>query len=519
MTTAVARTRSAAVVGLHAVEVVVEVTMSSGLPGVHVIGSSGSAAREASDRVRAALAAVGLPLPQRKILMSLAPADVPKAGARFDLALAAAVLIRLDAVDPERLAGTAFLGELALDGAVRPVPGVLPCADALVRRGIQRLLVADENAAEAALVARLEVVPVAHLTETLAVLRGTQAARACPAVDERGAAARIPDLADVRGQHEARRALEIAATGGHHLLLLGPPGCGKSMLAARLTGLLPRLTDEQALELTAVRSVAGLLTAAPAAEGRPVLDRMPPFRAPHHATSAAAMLGGGSGVARPGEVSLALHGVLLMDELFEWPRRLLEALREPLEEGRVRVARSRATVTYPARFLLVCAANPCPCGGADGCECPEAVVWAYRQRLSGPLADRIDLAPRMSALRAQDLVDRQPGEPTAKVALRVRAGRGAARQRWGTTNANASASQVRTTASPGAIRVLARAVECGQITGRGFDRALRVARTCADLAGRESVESEHALEALAHRMALRGARAVGGLRDSRSAAT
>jgi magnesium chelatase family protein len=496
----IGRAATVAVVGLDPVQVTVEAHVGPGLPGLHLIGSSGAAAREAADRVKTALTAVGVVLPQRKALVSLAPAEVPKAGARFDLAMALALACAIEVLPHGALARTAALGELALDGAVRAVPGVLPSMGSLPRLGITRVLVAEANGDEAALLGGLEVVCVADVGEALRVLRGEAPARGPSGARGQALAPPPHELADVRGQHEARRALELAAAGGHHLLLIGPPGCGKSMLAARLPGLLPPLTREEALEVAAVRSVAGAVDPA-----GPVLDHRPPFRAPHHSTSAAALLGGGSGVARPGELSRASHGVLFLDELFEWPRALLESLREPLEEGVVRIARAAATVRYPARAQLVCAANPCPCGGGDRCACTDERIAAYRARLSGPLADRLDLAPAVEPVTAADLLSEAPGESTAVVARRVASARRVAADRWGqgAVNVRAPAAAVRATAGRAALRVLADALERGDLTGRGFDRALRVARTIADLEAADVIAVEHAREALAHRLPLR----------------
>ncbi len=477
--------RSIALQGLVATDVTVEAHVGNGLPGFTLLGGRGTPFAQAADRAKAALAAVGIGLSTRKVVVNLAPADADKRGARFDLAIVVAILRALEELPPGE---EVLLGELALDGQVRAVRGVLPSLRGRPRGAV---LVPADNVAEAQLAAVPQPLAVARLAEVIALLRGSASALPNPPLREERVRD-VPDLADVVGQGEARRAVEVAAAGGHHLLLLGPPGAGKSMLARRLPGVLPDLPDAEAMQVASIRSIAG----------RPVrgLDRRPPFAAPHHSSSGAALLGGGSGVARPGAVSQASHGVLFLDELFEWRRNVLDGLREPLEEGQVRIARSAATVRYPARVLLVAAGNLCPCGPTrDGCRCRPDQVERYRARLTGPLADRFDLAPLVEPVPAEALGDGRRGEATAPVRDRVAAARAVALARFGTLNASAPTEDVRQTLDGEALRVLVQATDAGRLSARGFHRAMRVARTCADLAGNEVVQADDALEAVAHR--------------------
>ncbi|MGI9017676.1 MAG: YifB family Mg chelatase-like AAA ATPase [Euzebya sp.] len=479
---------SVALEGLVPRPVRIEAYVGQGLPGFTVLGLSGAAGGQACERVKAALAATGHHVSQRKVLVNLAPADVDKRGARFDLGIAVALLRALGEVPAGE---DLLLGEVALTGTVRAVRGVLPSV-----RGQQRVTVARSNGHEALLAQIPHLLAVHSLKEYCAATRdGRQPAPLEPLVAEDPEPG--PDLADVAGQPEARRALEVAATGGHHLLLLGPPGAGKSMLARRLPGLLPPLTDEQALTVASVNSVVG----------RPHhsagLDRRPPFAAPHHSATSPALLGGGSGLARPGAVSEATHGVLFLDELFEWSGRILDGLREPMEEGAVRLARAAGTVRYPADFLLVAASNPCPCGPSrQGCRCRPDLVQRYRARLTGPLADRFDLAPLIEPVPASALRADVANESTQIVAERVARARLASTARGPWVNARAPLEVIRPTATPEAIEILIRAVRRGRLSARGFDRALRVARTCADLSGTSLILPEDAHEAVGHRARL-----------------
>ncbi|MDQ3931491.1 MAG: YifB family Mg chelatase-like AAA ATPase [Actinomycetota bacterium] len=488
-----------ALVGLDAHPIRLECVTARGLPHTRVVGLPDTAVREARDRVQSAVLRSGFAWPRERVVVSLAPAALPKSGAGFDLPLALAVLGASGQLPLSALERLWACGELGLDGEARPVPGILPVACAARRGGARRLVVPDRAATEAGIVEDLEVVPVADLREAVEVLRGVRATRTVDPPDA-DAVEEAPNLADVRGQPVARRALEIAAAGGHHLLLVGPPGCGKSMLARRLPGILPPLTLAEALEVAAIHSVAGVrLSDAP-------LSRRPPFRDPHHSISAAGLIGGGAGVARPGEISIAHRGVLFVDELLEVPRWILDALRQPLEHGAVTVVRARAAVRFPAEVLLVGATNPCPCGHFGDhrreCRCRPDEVKRYRGRLSGPLLDRIDLQVELEPVEPARLLGPAEGESSASVAARVAAARSAAGARWGaeTVVRNAPSASLRASCSRTALQTLGRAVDAFGLSARAFDRCLRVARTIADLEGTAVVECRHVDESLAYRL-------------------
>ncbi|MHA7871224.1 MAG: YifB family Mg chelatase-like AAA ATPase [Hyphococcus sp.] len=482
--------------GVEARPVTVQVQLTGGQPAFAIVGLPDKAVSEARERVRAALCAVGLGMPPKRVTVNLAPADLPKEGSHFDLAVALGLLIEIGAAPHDAAEGFAVMGELGLDGSIAPVAGALPAAVAANAMGLGLICPAGSGAEAAWAGGSAEIIAPKSLIQLVNHFKGTQAlSPARPGALESPAA--VPDLIDVKGQETAKRALEIAAAGGHNLLMVGPPGAGKSMLAARLPGLLPPLSPAEMLEISMVQSLAGLLEG-----GR--LTRARPFRAPHHSASMAAMIGGGVR-ARPGEASLAHHGVLFLDELPEFAAPVLDCLRQPLETGDVLIARANFHVRYPARFQLVAAMNPCRCGygRASGRACGRGpnCEEVYQARISGPLLDRMDLTLELPAVTPADLAAPATGEPTARVAARVAAARDAQTGRAGATNAALADADLSRVAEPDAdgAALLARACEALNLSARAYMRILRVARTLADLDGADAVARRHVAEAISFR--------------------
>ncbi|MEO9010527.1 MAG: YifB family Mg chelatase-like AAA ATPase [Nakamurella sp.] len=491
-----------AVIGVLGTVVNVEVDIAAGMPGTTVVGMGDMAVAQARDRVRAAVVNSGFQWPQTRITVLLAPAGIHKRGAGFDMAIAAALLAANGTVPRGATAEVVMLGELGLDGTVHPIPGVLPALLAAAQAGKSRAIVAADNLLEASLARGITVRGVRTLTDLVAHFRGNAGHLLVPEPRTAAPSRNEPDLADVFGQAEARFALELAAAGGHHLAMIGPPGAGKTMLAARLPGLLPPLTEDEALEVTAIHSVAGTL------DPRMPLLATPPFVDPHHSASIVAMIGGGSGDIRPGSISLAHRGVLFLDEAPEFRRTVLDSLRQPMESGTVLVMRAKHVARFPARFQLVLAANPCPCAAARDidCVCAAGVRRRYLGRLSGPLMDRVDIRVEVPAVDLVALTQRTaPQESSVAVRERVVEARARAAHRWRQfgyrSNAEASSGDVRQWWRDGGLRptLLERAVRVGNITARGYDRVLRLALTAADLGERARPDESDVARALALR--------------------
>ena len=497
---------SSAMLGIDAYIVKVEVDVAGGLPSFSTVGLPDSAIKESRDRVTAAIKNSGFYFPQTRITANLAPADIRKAGSAFDLPIAIGVMAATNQVVPTRLENAIVLGELALDGSVRGIQGALPIAIAAKENGIQDLILPAENAREAAIVEDVNVYSVASLAEAAAFLNSEKEISPEPHTrdtdTENAPPETLLDLLDVKGQEHVKRAVEVAAAGGHNLIMIGPPGSGKTMIAKRIPSILPRLSNEESLETTKIQSIVGILPS----DTPLVVTR--PYRSPHHTISDAGLIGGGN-IPRPGEVSLAHNGVLFLDELPEFRRNVLEVMRQPLEDRQVTISRAAASLTYPANFMLVAAMNPCPCGffsdPSRDCKCSQTQIQNYVSRISGPLLDRIDIQVEVPAVKYAELTDETTGEPSAIVQRRVEAARHAQQLRFtGTTlhaNATMQPRQIREycKVDAQAQELLRVAINQLGLSARAYDRILKVARTIADLDHNPNIEAVHVSEAIQYR--------------------
>lgn len=497
---------SSAMLGIDAYIVKVEVDVAGGLPSFSTVGLPDSAIKESRDRVTAAIKNSGFYFPQTRITANLAPADIRKAGSAFDLPIAIGVMAATNQVVPTRLENAIVLGELALDGSVRGIQGALPIALAAKENGVQDLILPAENAREAAIVEDVKVYPVASLAEAAAFLNAEKAITPEPHTlgtdTESTSPETLFDLLDVKGQEHVKRAVEVAAAGGHNLIMIGPPGSGKTMIAKRIPSILPRLSTEESLETTKIQSIVGILPS----DTPLVVTR--PYRSPHHTISDAGLIGGGN-IPRPGEVSLAHNGVLFLDELPEFRRNVLEVMRQPLEDRQVTISRAAASLTYPANFMLVAAMNPCPCGffsdPTRDCKCSQTQIQNYVSRVSGPLLDRIDIQVEVPAVKYAELADETTGEPSAIVQRRVEAARQAQQQRFAGTTIHANATmqprQIREycKVDAQAQELLRVAINQLGLSARAYDRILKVARTIADLDHNPNIEAVHVSEAIQYR--------------------